>query len=114
MLAGGDHAAGIFLANLVTYTPKNGWCLIEPAVWMQACCLTFNQLEDVMTKLDATGLIERWRWSSGGKEGLLLAPSQKTISYLRSATTWEKAKRCVPEPGVTQKKTPLAALKARN
>src|SRR2546423_1178273 len=87
MLTEGDHAAGIFLDKLMTHTPKDGWCIIDRPLWMQACCFTSNQLEEVVAKLDATGLVEVWKYSSGRSELMLLAPAQKTTSYLTSATT---------------------------
>src|SRR3954454_2070258 len=82
MLAGGDHAAGIFLAKLVKDTSKEGWCVIDRSLWMQACCFTSNQLDEVIARLIATGLVEGWKYLSGDPDFLLLTPAQKTMSYL--------------------------------
>ena len=107
MIAGHNHMAGVFLASIVHWAKYGravipgapGYWVANPRMWwMKECCLTASQYDRTICKLEKLGLIERRQWWFGGKNIHFLRSTEKTRSYIASATTWTAAEQFLGYP----------------
>lgn len=101
MLAGGNHAAGVLLASIVYWSkygrakiPKFGgyWVANKRTWWMREACLSSDQFNRAINRLEQSSLIERCQYWFSNRNILHVRPTKKTMGFVQSAKTWKAAK----------------------
>jgi hypothetical protein len=101
MLARRNHMAGVLLERAVHWRQwskatipevEGTWTANIREWWMQEAQLSYDQYDRASRLLATLGLIEKRQWWFAGRNMLFLRPTNKTLGFICSASTWKAAR----------------------